>query len=128
MAKRLKFKEGDWFTVPLRREQHALGLVARRDRHGDSFLGYYFAPANDGVPCQDYIAQLRPQDALLVGASGTYGFNHGTWKMICSSNNWDRNAWPIPVFVRTDSGNTKHLETYADEDVLLPIPAGDKQD
>lgn len=92
------FKEGDWFTLPLKRGYNALGLVARVDRRGHSFLGYYFPhPDLDVQP-----ERLSPRDAALICASGDYGFAHDAWKVIRSSEDWRRENWPIPCFERID--------------------------
>ena len=119
------FREGDWFTVPLRRGAHAIGLVARADKRGDSFLGYYFpswVSGADGIPVT---ALLTPRDAVLIAASGSYGFRSGTWKIFASPQFLDREKWPIPAFTRIDPSGDVHCETYGDDDVLLPIPARD---
>jgi hypothetical protein len=116
------YKEGDWFAVPLRRGKHALGLVARKDRRGDSFLGYYFAPDGLGETAEELASRLTAQKAVMVSASGAYGLVHRLWRVFGRSN-WNRDEWPIPVFQRTDMSGRTFLETYGDEDVLLPIPA-----
>lgn len=110
--------------VPLRNEINAIGLVARVDRHGDSFLGYFF-PSPSGKPQLDDVAEFRPQDAILIGATGVYGLRHGIWQVIGSAISWDRNDWPIPIFSRIDFAGAQHIETYGDDDVLLPMPAKD---
>jgi len=93
------------------------------DRRGDSFLGYYFAPTQDPETEAHRVDVLTPRDAVLISASGSYGFNNGSWKIIGSSKDWSRDAWPIPRFVRTDLAGRRHYETYLDDEILLPIPA-----
>jgi hypothetical protein len=126
MGKRRRlFREGDWFIVPLRRDAYSIGLVARADRGGNAFLGYYFPPVLAGTAFSERLRALNPRDAVLISASGNFGFKSGTWKIIPSPTAWDRSRWPIPTFVRIDPSGNRHHETYGDEDVLLPIPAGD---
>jgi hypothetical protein len=119
------FKEGDWFTVPLRRDAHAIGLVARADKRGDSFLGYYFPSAASEGDGSEPIDLLTPRDAVLVAASGSYGFRSNTWKVFASVSPLDYTKWPIPKFIRIDPSGHKQYETYGDDDVLLPIPTDD---
>lgn len=71
----------------------------------------------------DRLERLTPRDAVLVSASGSYGFNSNSWTIVGSSPSWDRERWPIPVFSRVDPAGRNHHETYGDDDVLLPIPA-----
>ncbi len=118
--KKLAFSEGDWFNVPLRRGKHAIGLVARKDRGGDAFLGYYFPPGDPDETAEQMAARLTPSNAVLICASGTYGLRHELWRMLGSAT-WRRSDWPIPVFQHTNAFGQTFLETYGDEDVLLPI-------
>jgi hypothetical protein len=125
MRKKRRFSEGDWFTVPLRRGARALGLVARVDKRGVSFLGYYFAPLGSDAYSMERLEQLTPRDAILIAASGSAGFTSNTWQVVASAPLWDRKRWPIPKFTRVDGVGRMHYETYGDDDVLLPIPADD---
>lgn len=51
MARRkLNYKEGDWFAVPLGGAGYALGLVARVGRRGVTF-GYFFGPRRVTLLC-----------------------------------------------------------------------------
>jgi hypothetical protein len=123
VPKKRAFREGDWFSVPLRHEKHALGLVARVDRRGDSFLGYYFVPGVSRENDVKLTETVSARDAILIAASGAYGLTHNLWSIFASSPQWSRRDWPIPVFQRTDMAGRTFLETYGDDNVLLPIPA-----
>jgi Immunity protein 26 len=119
------FSEGEWFIVPLRSGAHAIGLVARADKRGASFLGYYFPATEPGAYDMERLNRLTPSDAVLVSASGSFGFITKTWTVIGKSHAWSRERWPIPVFRRVDLAGRERYETYGDDNILLPIPATD---
>jgi len=62
---RVKYREGDWFAVPLREEGFAVGVVARANPNGVR-LGYFFGPKRAVVPSGDEGADLRADQAVLV--------------------------------------------------------------
>jgi hypothetical protein len=45
----IKYREGDWFAVPLRNGGFAVGLVARANPKA-ALLGYFFGPKTKGYP------------------------------------------------------------------------------
>ena len=99
--RRLPYCEGDWFAVPLRDTGYATGLVARADRRG-GLLGYFFGPRRESPASLEDLQMLTPSDAILVGQFGDLGLLRGAWPIIGSAGAWDRAAWPMPLFARTD--------------------------
>jgi hypothetical protein len=75
MAK-VKYREGDWFAVPLRDVGYAVGLIARANP-GGVLLGYFFGPRRSEVPGLEDVAGLRPGDAVLVRMFGHLGIVRG---------------------------------------------------
>lgn len=119
MAKRCKYREGDWFAVPLRSGGYAVGVVARTK--GAGVLGYFFGPRWAAAPAPQALATLRPDASILISVFGDLGLINGEWPIIGRLENWDRNEWPMPVFARVDSldpGKCLRI-TYADDDPNL---------
>ncbi len=63
--KKLPYREGDWFAVPLQDGDYAVGLVARCPRGGKVFLGYFFGPRRKRMPNLKDLQGLTAEDALL---------------------------------------------------------------
>lgn len=100
--------EGDWFSLSLTRNLHAVGVVARRPPRCTVMLAYFFGPFESARPAMDTIGALRPADALLVSFAtarfwdGRPAGRRGSWALLGRAEDWDRAAWPVPVFTRTD--------------------------
>lgn len=99
--KKLPYKEGDWFAVPLRNGGYALGLAARVTR-GGGILGYFFGPRRETVPTKEDIQGLTPEDAVLIRHFGDLGLLRGEWPMVAETKEWRREEWPQPAFGRID--------------------------
>ena len=99
--RKLPYKEGDWFAVPLRSEGYGLGLVARMNGKG-IVLGYFFGPLHKQLPTEKDIVSLSPMDAVLVRQFGDSGFLGGKWPVIYRPDDgrWSREEWPLPAFGR----------------------------
>jgi hypothetical protein len=100
--KRLPYKEGDWFAVPLRGGGYGVGIVARCDGKG-VVLGYFFGPKRRSIPNLEELSDLKPERADLIEMFGDLGLLKGRWKVLGSFPNWDRTKWPVPLFARTES-------------------------
>ena len=100
-TKKLPYREGTWFAVPLRSEGYALGVVARLDGGGTIF-GYFFGPQHESVPTQEVTKNLRPDDAVYSCQFGDLGLIEKSWFIIGESAEWCREAWPLPPFIRAD--------------------------
>lgn len=104
MKRKAKFPyaEGDWFVVPLRSGGNATGIIARMDGKG-GIIGYFFGPVHGTPPSLAAIQHNRPDEAILVANFGDLGLARGEWKVLGRSSVWDREAWPVPAFVRRDA-------------------------
>ena len=117
--KKLHYKEGVWFAVPLRSGGFAIGLVARMDGKG-SVIGYFFGPSHKEIPSSlDFTKGLTPDDAIFIAHFGDLGLLKGTWKVLGEREPWIREKWPLPAFVRTDVISGKHRKVLYFEDNLL---------
>jgi hypothetical protein len=101
-SKKLPFKEGTWFAMPLRQGGNALGRVARLSPKGEIILAYYFGPKWEIVPTLDDIDQFTPRSAIKIVMVGALGMIDGSWAIVGDSPTWERDKWPIPPFVRRD--------------------------
>jgi Immunity protein 26 len=111
-----KYREGDWFAVPLRGDGFAVGLIARANPSG-VLLGYFFGPKRPAVPELDELAGLRRMDAVSVRKFGDLGLMQGRWPIVGRREEWDRREWPMPVFVRYEELTGRAFRVfYADDD------------
>ena len=115
MTPKVNYREGDWFAVPLRDGGYATGLVARANPKA-ALLGYFFGPRLDSAPKLEYVASLKPSDAVLVGMFGHLGLTQGTWPIVGRTPGWDRAEWPMPVFVRYEELSGRTFKVVYDDD------------
>lgn len=113
----LKYREGDFFVVPLRDGGHAIGLVARAGRRGKVLLGYFFGPRRSAPATLEDVQTYHPSDAVLVAIFGDLSLQQEEWPIL-GQREWDRNQWPMPAFGRVDAlpGKLAWCVTYADDD------------
>jgi hypothetical protein len=116
----LKYREGDWFAVPLRESGFGIGVVARSNPKG-ALLGYFFGPRRMVVPSIEEVSDLRADEAVLVGRFGHLGLADGTWPIIGRLADWDRVEWPMPVFVRYEELTGRSFRVFYDEDDLVTV-------
>lgn len=127
--RKLPYKEGDWFAVPLRSKGYALGLVARMNGKG-IVLGYFFGPLYKQSPTERDTLELSSKDAVLVCQFGDLGFVEGKWYIIYrpDEGGWRREEWPLPAFGRIVpvQGALLAFRTEYDEDdinhVIREVP------
>jgi hypothetical protein len=110
----VRYREGDWFAVPLRDGGYAVGLIARANPKG-ALLGYFFGPRRVHIPQLHDVSGLRPDDAVLVGTFGHLGIVHGTWPLLGSLDDWERQNWPTPVFVRYEELTGRSFHVFYDD-------------
>jgi hypothetical protein len=122
-AHRDDYGEGAWFAVPLQQDVHAVGVVARRRQRGRGVMvGYFFGPF-DSPPALDHLAELRPADALLIREIANVPIRYdelaksGSWPLLGKVSGWDRAAWPVPVFKRTDPKTTQWFKVVCDDEL-----------
>ena len=115
-AKRLPYKEGSVFFVPLRSGGHGRGVIARSGPRGKILLGYFFGPKirDERVSLDG----LLPRDAIVSLRFGDLGLLRGDWKLIGEIAPWSRADWPIPEFLWSDALNVipDQVVVYTDED------------
>ena len=97
----LPYTEGTVFSLPLREGGFARGVVTRAAPEGAVLYGYFFGPKLSS-PDERREDRLRPDTAIAQMIFGDLGLLNGEWKIIGELPNWDRDAWPMPDFVRRD--------------------------
>jgi hypothetical protein len=99
----LPYKNGTWFTVPLRQGGFATGIVARHvSKEGKVILAYFFGPKRDSVPKLEDVHNLTSDLAIKIARVGDLGLIDGSWQILGNSLNWKKEEWPMPVFARQD--------------------------
>jgi hypothetical protein len=107
MTTKQALKEGTIFTVPLEPRGYAVGVLARANGKGKAF-GYFFAAIDD-------LSRLDWRESILVARFGDHGLYTGRWKVVGHLENWRRENWPIPNFMREhDDPKLVYLTRYND--------------
>jgi hypothetical protein len=113
--KKINYREGDCFVIPLRGGGFARGVVARLDGRG-TVLGYFYGPKLTSEYCAAITDDLVPQNAQLVKMFGDLGLLDGAWHVVGRIVAWRREEWPLPIFQYKydDTGETV-LRHYDDQ-------------
>lgn len=96
--KYIRYDEGQWFAVPLRKGGYALGIITRGNYKTKGGLGYFFKPKYSEIPGEEATWQKSPKDAVLVTRFGDLGLINGRWPLIPSTRLFSKEEWPIPKF------------------------------
>lgn len=99
---KIKYKEGQWFAVPLQTEGYALGIIVRGSYINGGGLGYFFGPKFTEVPDGLVTTRLLPGDAILVARFSGIGVLFKRWPLINSPRTFIRDEWPLPSFWQED--------------------------
>jgi hypothetical protein len=116
--KKLPYKPGDLFAVPLPCGGFGVGLVARMDGKG-IVLGYFFGPRRDDLPRASDVGEPFARDSIEIAMFGHLGLIGGRWPIIGPLPNWNTASWPVPIFGRIDvlSGKRAWRVRYDDRDL-----------
>ena len=119
--KLLPYEEGSWFAVPLSGGGYATGVVARTAPAGRIILAYLFGPRRRIVPALAELETLQAHQALCHLRTGDMGLVNERWPVIGVSDAWEREAWPMPSFIRrAEQLKLAWRATYADTDPGKP--------
>jgi hypothetical protein len=122
MPRRLPYRDGDWFAVPLRNGHRSfgVGLVARHDGKG-GVIGYFFGTRFEQPPSLEALARFRASDALRVMRFGDLGLIKGDWPILGRAHDWEPAEWPIPDFGRREPTGRAFRVVYSASDLRGPI-------
>ena len=110
------YHEGSWFAVPLINGGYATGLVARMSPQGKIMLAYLFGPKRLTMPTLEDVQGLKAGDAIKAIRTGDMALANGRWPVLGEAGHFDRNDWPVPVFIRrSDALKRAWQATYADD-------------
>jgi hypothetical protein len=110
------YHEGSWFAVPLINGGYAAGLVARMSPQGKIMLAYLFGPKRAVMPTLADVQDLKAGDALKAIRTGDMALANGRWPVLGEAEQFERNDWPVPVFIRrSDALKRAWQATYADD-------------
>lgn len=110
------YHEGSWFAVPLINGGYAAGLVARMSPQGKIMLAYLFGPRRAVMPTLADVLALKAGDAVKAIRTGDMALANGRWPVLGEADHFERNDWPVPVFIRrSDALKRAWQATYADD-------------
>lgn len=115
--KRVKYEEGIWFVLPVGEDGYAAGVIARTSRTSRGILlGYFFPHVYKSAPDIGELCKLRPSDAIATIRFGDMGLIREEWTVIGKCENWRREEWVIPTFLRTEPITSRAYEVHYDPD------------
>ncbi|TRC78849.1 hypothetical protein FJV83_11275 [Mesorhizobium sp. WSM4307] len=119
LAKRLPYREGSVFRIPLPDGGFARGLVARMAPRGRILLGYFFGPRMFSADTN--VSDLLPTEAIVAGRFGDLHLMDGKWEIFGEIVGWNRTDWPIPEFIHHDALRIlpDMIVRYSDDDIVL---------
>ena len=126
--KKIKFTEGQWFSVPLfRNKGYAIGLVARggsQTGRGE-FLGYYFGPRYLETPDGPLTNGNNPENIILQCWTSDQALITGDWNIIENGKQFIKTEWKVPNFYKDNlfDDQVGELITYDQDDphFLFPV-------
>lgn len=101
-TKRIRYREGQWFAVPLQSGGYAAGIIVRGSLKTKGGLGYFFPFRYELPPTATDIEDLCASQAILVEWFGDLGIIYGEWPLILAERPFNREDWPVPRFGRID--------------------------
>lgn len=129
-TKRVHYREGDWFAVPLRSGGYGVGRIARAKPKSPILFGYFWGPRFEHVPPLAVVEGFHGQESVLVTRFGDLGIINGTWPLIGSAI-LSREEWLLPDFIRSHPLNGKSLViTYNPDNLTNEVvsrPASDAE-
>lgn len=113
-----KYREGEWFSVPLGHGVMAVGLVARRPKRGGLVLGYFFGPPRKQAPDAAELHTFTAAQVQLVCRFREAPLHRGLWQVIGACAKWRHKDWPMPPFLRKEGLSGRAIRVEYDQDNL----------
>lgn len=119
VARRLPYRDGDWFAVPLRSRGFGVGTIACHDGRG-GVIGYFVGERFEQLPTFQVVNRFSRADALRVLRFGDLGLIRSAWPVIGRSEAWSSVDWPVPAFGRRDVSGRCYRVEYDPHDLRQP--------
>lgn len=117
-------KEGLIYKIPLIGCGYALGVVARSSTATGTVLSYFFGPRLTDMEIYDRIKNITPETAIAIARHSSFALQRGQWPIIGEMENWERERWTIPLFIRRSLlDETAFLIEYDDLDGMREVKA-----
>jgi hypothetical protein len=118
--KKLPYRDGDWFAVPLRDVAgFAVGVVAAHDGRG-GVIAYFFNKRFDAMPSLAEIDGLDRGEVLRAMRFGDLGLINEKWPVLTRREDWVASRWPIPDFGRRGPDGSAWRVVYSADDLRGP--------
>ena len=115
--KKINYKEGDIFTLPLRNGGFGVGLIARTSPHNNGvLLGYFSDKKFENKPTIEEANSL----AIFpyIWRFGDLSLIDNTWINLGSYKHFENNKFTPPLFIRRDPLSKKAWEVrYSNQDI-----------
>lgn len=115
-TKRIRYREGQWFAVPLQGGGYAAGILVRGNLKTKGGLGYFFPYRHEQPPTMREIEDLSPSQSILIEWFGDLGIIYGEWPLIPTDRPFNREDWPVPRFGRIDMFEQAWIVEYSQDD------------
>jgi len=116
--RKLPYREGTWFAVPLADGTFATGVVARLNGTGLTFC-HFFGPRRIEMATIEAVERLQSEQAILREKVGDLGLIRHEWPIIGTSSQWVRSEWPLPTFISQDGITGQMLEFVYDDNLKI---------
>jgi len=117
LKKNPEYGEGYWFAVPLGTGGFSVGIIARMNKRRNIILGYFFAERWTYPPRLVDIQNRSAEEAVLKCIFNSRALVDARWPILGRSPGWDRGAWPMPAFCRTEELTGRYWKViYPDDD------------
>ena len=64
---------------------------------------------------------MTEADAVLTARFGDLSLKQGDWPLIGKDANWDRDKWPVPIFIRAEQLSGRIYQVfYGDDELARP--------
>lgn len=95
-----KIIEGDVYEIPLDSGGISVGVAARVPKRSNAILSYFFDLRTYEHRRERYIDNIKPENAILILRHSNMDLKNGSWPIVGRIKPWNREEWPIPIFIR----------------------------
>jgi hypothetical protein len=115
-TKKIKFKEGQVFAVPLRQGGYVLGILVRE--YIKITLGYFFNKIYPTIPDKVDKSEISIDKIALIALFSSMGIEDGYWPLVETNLLFKKGDWPIPLMKMQDPLTEKYYSVLFDETLI----------